>query len=88
MAEWTKDQKNFWFRCKDTTETTTQDEDAWVDELYKNSSENHENDDMINDEEVVETNGQTKKTTQRIASSRYHPWVYRLGGLLWQYLDI
>ena len=43
---------------KDTTETTTQDEDAWVDELYKNNPEFHnDNDDMINDEEVRENNG-------------------------------
>ena len=74
---------------KDTTETTTQDEDAWVDELYKNNPEFHnDNDDMINDEEVKENNGQTKRKSQRTAFSRYHPWDYRLGGLLRQHLDV
>ena len=58
MAEWTSRQKNFWFRCKPSAEITTQDEDTWVDDLYKDNPEFHnDNDDMINDEAVMETNG-------------------------------
>ena len=58
MAEWTKDQKNFWFRCKDSKKATAQEKlDAWVDELYKDNPKSHnDNDDMINDEELIETN--------------------------------
>ena len=63
MAEWTKDQRSFWFRCKDSKKVTTESEsftlpyqklDAWIDELYKNNPQFHnDNDDMINDEELI-----------------------------------
>ena len=63
MAEWTKDQRSFWFRCKDSKKATTESEsftlpyqklDAWIDELYKNNPQFHnDNDDMINDEELI-----------------------------------